>query len=126
LLILAWLPSCGQTPPKSALSPRTSKPTTAPVVELCDVIADPGRFDGKRIAVDGCITTDGREYTVLANRRHPCSGGGIVPVEGPDLPSGQRLHLKATEATCGTFKGIFRKTTLVYDRVLEIDEIDRH
>jgi hypothetical protein len=37
------------------------------VVPLCEVVSNPAAYDGKRVTVNGCVTTDGREYVALSN-----------------------------------------------------------
>lgn len=109
---------CGKADP-TVLRSHT-RPAIA--VPLCSVVDNPSRYDGKRVTVRGCITTDGREYVALSDLERPCRNGGIVPIDAPALRSAQKFHAEVDKKVCGTFTGTFRASTALYDRVLEIEE----
>jgi hypothetical protein len=85
-------------------------------------VVNPRQYDGKRVSVTGCVTTDGGEYVVLSDVDHPCSDGGIVPTYGPGLKEEQQFHPAVGKMVCGTFTGTFRASTALYERVLEVEE----
>jgi hypothetical protein len=89
---------------------------------VCMLAKDPGKFDGRRVTVDGCISTDGQEHSSLMDSEAECPSGVLVPVESKDLPSVQRPRADADTIVCGTFVGTFHASTPLYERVLEIDE----
>jgi hypothetical protein len=91
-------------------------------VPLCTLVANPSGYDGKRVAVEGCVTTDGREYIALSDLTNPCDHGGMVPVDAPTLRAEHRFEAEPGKKVCGTFVGTFRVSTLFYDRVLEVEE----
>jgi hypothetical protein len=110
-------------PVNTAVPKNSGNGATAPiVVSICTVVENPGRYDGKRVTVSGCVTTDGREYEVLSNLAKPCSRGGIVPVFARGLRREQRFDAEPDKKVCGTFTGIFRASNGLYDRVLEIEQ----
>jgi len=93
---------------------------------VCVIAAAPSQFYGKRVTVEGCITTDGIERTVLNDKTCPYSG--IGPAEGPRLAPAQRFFPEVDQEVCGTFTGVFHATTSIAGttmetNVLEIDEI---
>jgi hypothetical protein len=99
--------------------------TTATRTTVCAIAATPAQFDDKRVTVDGCITTDGIERTVLNDRACPYTG--ISPGESVKLRADQRFFPEAEKEVCGTFTGVFRAQTgiggiTVDTNVLEIDE----
>lgn len=100
----------------------TSASDAAIVVPLCAVVENPAQYDGKRVTITGCITTDGYHYVVLKNLEHPCSGGGIVPVHALALPPEQRFEPGADKKVCGTFTGTFLASNPLYKRVLEVEK----
>ena len=89
---------------------------------VCMLAKDPGKFDGRRVKVDGCISTDGQEHSSLMDSEVECPSGGLVPVESKDLPSVQRPRANADTIVCGTFVGTFHASTPLYDGVLEVEE----
>jgi hypothetical protein len=99
--------------------------SSAIATTVCEIAAAPSQFYGKRVIVEGCITTDGIERTVLNDKTCPYSG--IGPAEGPRLAPGQRFFPEVDKEVCGMFTGVFRATTsiegiTVDTNVLEIDE----
>jgi hypothetical protein len=103
---------------------RSGREVAAKVAEkttICEIVRDPGRFDGKRVTVSGCITTDGKEYIALSDIGGKCTGG-LVPVESTRLPASKHYEVRADERVCGVFTGTFRRATVVYDRVLEVED----
>src|SRR5438552_18569567 len=107
---------------KGISTPATSQTKSALNVPLCAIVADPTQYDGKRVTVRGCITTDGREYAVLSYLQKPSSNGGIVPIDAPTLRTAQKFHAGPDKKICGTFTGTFRASTTLYDRVLEVEK----
>jgi hypothetical protein len=102
---------------------RTSdRAGTLITVPLCTVVENPAAYDGKRVTINGCVTTDGREYVVLSNLEKPCSRGGLVPVETLALRREQRFDAQPGQKVCGTFTGTFRASNGLFDRVLEVEE----
>jgi hypothetical protein len=95
----------------------------APIrTSVCAVVDDARRYDGMRIAVNGCITTDGFEHVVLSGVGDvDCANGGIVPVESKRLPPHQQFRTDPRKKVCGTFTGTFRASTELYERVLAIE-----
>jgi len=89
---------------------------------LCEIVGNPLRYDGKRVSVRGCITTDGREHIALSDSTWPCADGGLVPVESARLSPERQYHAAPNKKVCGTFIGTFRAATLVYQHVLEVDD----
>jgi hypothetical protein len=99
--------------------------TTATKTTVCAIAATPAQFYDRRVTVDGCITTDGIERTVLHDRACPYTG--ISPGESVKLPADQRFFPEVEKEVCGTFTGVFRAQTgigglTVDTNVLEIDE----
>ena len=101
---------------------RSSRLEASVVVPLCTVVANPSAYDGKRVTMTGCLTTDGREYVALSDLEKPCLEGGIVPIEAPTLRAEHQSDLEAGKKVCGTFTGTFRASTVLYNRVLEVEE----
>lgn len=95
---------------------------TSMAVPLCAVVENPALYDGKRVTITGCVTTDGREYTVLSDIENPCSRGGMVPVSTPRLRREQQFDARPGKKVCGTFTGTFRASNGLFYRVLEVDE----
>ena len=87
---------------------------------VCTISRNPEKFDGRRVSVSGCITTDGYERIVLSDRGL-CTSGGLVPIESTVLPRAQQYSAKRDHRVCGVFTGTFRLRTAVYDRVLEVE-----
>ena len=92
------------------------------VVPLCTVVENPTLYDGRRVTMSGCVTTDGREYTVLSDIEEPCTRGGIVPIDAPALRREQQFDAEPGKKVCGTFTGTFRASNALYERVLEVEE----
>lgn len=90
------------------------------MTRICTVVKEPNRFDGKRVAVNGCVTTDGFEHVSLSDPAG-CEFGALVPIDSVKLPPNQRYVLEPNERLCGLFTGTFRAATVVYDRVLEVE-----
>ena len=110
-------------PFKGAVQKKPSDETDASIaVSLCAVVENPAVYDGKRVTMTGCVTTDGFEHVVLSNIERPCSRGGIVPVEAPTLRHEQRIDPQPGKRVCGTFTGTFRASNGLFDRVLEVEE----
>jgi hypothetical protein len=91
-------------------------------VPLCSLVAHPATYDGKRVTVAGCVTTDGREYVVLSNLENPCPDGGVVPIDAATLESADQYEAAPGRKVCGTFTGTFRASTALYNRVLEVED----
>lgn len=92
---------------------------------VCAIVTSPAQFYDKRVTVEGCITTDGIEHTVLYDKECPYSG--IGPGESVKLRPEQRFFPEVDKEVCGTFTGEFRATTgiagiTIDTNVLEIDE----
>lgn len=121
LVVLAGL-RCGK--PVNPAVPRdaTNQAAASAVVPLCSVVQNPTLYDGRRVTISGCVTTDGREYVVLSDIAKPCSGGGIVPVDAPALRREQQFDAESGKKVCGTFTGTFRASNALYERVLEVEE----
>lgn len=100
----------------------SSKSHAPIVVTLCAVVENPAQYDGKRVTLSGCVTTDGLEYVVLSDLKKPCPRGGIVPVNAPALRREQQFDAEAGKKVCGTFTGTFRASNALYQRVLEVEE----
>jgi len=86
---------------------------------------NPKKFYGKRVMVDGCVTTDGIEHTVLGNKECPYTS--IDAAESAKLHATRRFFPEADKCLCGTFTGVFYESrslgNLIVDtNVLEIDE----
>lgn len=99
--------------------------SSAPNIEnttICAISRSPLSFDGRRVSVNGCITTDGYEYVILSDRDH-CASGALVPIESTKLPLAQQYSakVKIDQRVCGIFTGTFRLKTAVYHRVLEVE-----
>jgi hypothetical protein len=59
-------------------SSRMSSDITAPAVTICDIVSAPEAYDGRRVAFDARILSDGMEHTVLLD--DACPKNGIVPI----------------------------------------------
>jgi hypothetical protein len=105
------LPSRGMPRKPSGGAIRTS---------VCALVDAPQAFDGRQVELYGCISTDGQEHSSLTDPKTRCSGGGLLPVELPTLPESQKPAADADTIVCGTFKGTFRASNALYERVLEI------
>ena len=92
------------------------------VVPLCAIVENAALYDGKRVAVNGCVTTDGNEHVVLSNHDNPCPNGGLVPIDALTLRPEERYEAERGKKVCGTFTGTFRASTTLYKRVLEVEE----
>jgi hypothetical protein len=101
---------------------RGNRSEVSVVVPLCVVVANPDAYDGKRVTLTGCVTTDGREYVALSDLEKPCREGGIVPIDAPTLRAEHQFEAEAGKKVCGTFTGTFRASTALYNRVLEVEE----
>ncbi|HEX8151948.1 MAG TPA: hypothetical protein VF698_02430 [Thermoanaerobaculia bacterium] len=122
LLAIATLHCAKPLPTSAAPQAGTSRSEASVVVPLCVVVANPGAYDGKRVTVTGCVTTDGREHVALSDFEKPCREGGIVPVDVPTLGAEHQFEAEAGKKVCGTFTGTFRASTVLYDHVLEVEE----
>ncbi|HEX6159926.1 MAG TPA: hypothetical protein VF111_07155 [Thermoanaerobaculia bacterium] len=89
---------------------------------ICEIASHPERFIGKRVVVDGCIESDGQEYTVLTQFSGYCDAGGLSPNTSPDFRPAEGFYPEPDERTCGTFAGVFRGPNMLNTRVLEIDD----
>jgi hypothetical protein len=114
LLVLSCRTRRGET--------SNTRSQAALVTPLCQLVATPAAYDGKRVTVIGCVTTDDREFVVLSNLERPCSNGGLVPIETSTLKPAKRIGAVAGKKVCGTFTGTFRAMTPLHQRVLEIEE----
>lgn len=121
LLMLSAL-SCADRDSTAVQSARNGEAEPVTVVRLCAVVEDPARYDGKRVSMIGCVTTDGREYVVLSDLGYPCARGGIVPIDAPTLRREQQFDAHPGKKVCGTFVGTFRASNGLYERVLEVEE----
>jgi hypothetical protein len=128
-LILSSIVQCrgrstAHTVSKDARASRVT--SSAPLrATVCSIVTNPEKFYGKRVMVDGCVTTDGIEHTVLGNKECPYTG--IDAAESAKLHADQRFSPKFDKNLCGTFTGVFHKSrslgNLIVDtNVLEIEE----
>lgn len=122
LLAIATLHCAKPVDTSVAPQPRESRSGASAVVPLCAVVANPSAYDGKRVTVTGCVTTDGREYVALSDLKKPCREGGIVPIDAPTLRAEHQFEAEAGKKVCGMFTGTFRASTVLYNRVLEVEE----
>lgn len=122
LLAIATLYCTKPLQKSAAPQSRSSRSQVAVDVPLCVVVANPSAYDGKRVTVAGCVTTDGREYVALSDLEKPCREGGIVPIDAPTLRAEHQFEAEAGKKVCGTFTGTFRASTVLYNRVLEVEE----
>lgn len=106
----------------SCTKPVPTNVSHALTVPLCTIVEKAADYDGKRVTVYGCVTTDGHEYVVLSDHDRPCPNGGLVPIEAPALRPEQRYEPEPGKKVCGTFIGTFRASTTLYKRVLEVEE----
>jgi hypothetical protein len=102
--------------------PVMSAQELRPNTTICEIAMDPQRFIGKRVVVDGCITSDGQEYTVLTQVDGHCDAGGMSPGMSPDYRPTEWVYPKPDEKACGTFAGVFRGPDMLNSRVLEIGD----
>lgn len=89
---------------------------------ICEIASDPERFIGKRVIVEGCITSDGQEYTALTQIIGYCDAGGLSPNKSPDYRPAEWFYPRPDEKACGTFAGVFRGPNIFNSRVIEIDD----
>jgi hypothetical protein len=107
----------------NGLTRDTPSATSSAAVQtsVCALADEPQSFDGRRVELYGCISTDGQEHSSLTDPRATCRGGGLLPVEAPALPEGQKPRANAGTIVCGTFTGTFRASNGLFERVLEIE-----
>jgi hypothetical protein len=86
---------------------------------ICGLVADPRAFDGKKVRVSGCITTDGYEYIVLSDPSNAC--GGLVPDTQLDPAAGRVYLIRPDRRVCGVFTGTFQASNPVYGRFLQVE-----
>lgn len=91
---------------------------------ICEIALAPERFVGKRVVVEGCITSDGQEYTALTQRVGYCDAGGLSPSKSPEYKPAEWFYPKPDERACGTFAGVFRGPDMLNSRVLEIEDAE--
>lgn len=126
ILALALL-RCGNgvtTGEPGVAATQSATSATATQTSICEVVAAPHAFDGRRVKVYGCISTDGQEHSALTDPKTTCGGGGLVPVEAPALPLSEEPNADANTIVCGSFTGTFRASNALYQRVLEIDKTE--
>jgi hypothetical protein len=121
LLIVAALHCARSAKTVRAEQSTSGKSETAQAVPLCSLVSHPATYDGKRVTVAGCVTTDGSEYVVLSNLESPCPEGGVVPLDDPKLSSAEAYEAVPGKKVCGAFTGTFRASTALYNRVLEVE-----
>jgi len=130
LVILMLLPLAGRCRSRSAAHDSAAdKPiakSSVPVrTTICAIAENPHKFYGTRVTVDGCVTTDGIEHTVLGDKT--CPYVAIGPVESVKLQPTDRFFPEVDKEVCGTFSGIYQATRsldnkVVDTNVLEIEE----
>ena len=117
VFFISLLPACQR---HVVVEPSTSRPLKADVT-ICEIASHPERFVGQRVVVEGCITTDGQEYSALTQAEY-CAAGGLSPNRSPDYGPKEWSYLKPGQKACGTFAGTFRGLNMFNSRVLEIDD----
>jgi hypothetical protein len=113
IIVLLLLPSLAQcrrvstTHPSAPAKPPIAKAGSSDALSttVCAIAAEPEEFYGKRVRVDGCVTTDGIEHTVLRDKN--CPYVGIGPAESGKLRPDQRFFAEVDKQVCGTFMGVF-------------------
>jgi hypothetical protein len=119
LTLLCLLAAC--CGPRRRISKEPTNPSGIEKTTICEIVKDPRRFDNMRVSVSGCVTTDGKEYVTLSDISQ-CVAGGLVPIESKVLLKSKRYEVRPDERVCGVFTGTFRLATVVYDRVLEVED----
>ena len=112
-------------PTRAHVNARSNGIPTAVKTTICAIAADPRQFYDKRVAVAGCVTTDGIERTVLQDRTCPYTG--IHLMESGELRPEQRFFPEPGKEICGTFTGTFRASVqfermVLNTNVLEVEQ----
>jgi hypothetical protein len=126
LLLLPCSVQCRSHSARGSVSAKQSVGSASVLrTTVCAIAANPKAFYGKRVTVEGCVTTDGIEHSVLGDKACPYTG--IGPAESVKLRPAERFFPQVDKQVCGTFTGVFQATrsigSIVVDaNVLEIEE----
>jgi hypothetical protein len=80
----------------------SSVDSTAISTDICSIVVTPKAYDGRRVVIHACVSSDEYEYTFLFDERAACVRSGLTPLEGKHLRG-----VTLTKDKCGDFTGLF-------------------
>lgn len=87
--------------------PRDSEPeingaASATNTSVCELVAQPARFNGKVVRIEALYESDGRALRILVDRRCPNDGGIVPSGQAHDRPVGDVLINALQQGCAGT------------------------